>query len=168
MKKQTNLYFPREYMSREIVLMDSFFRWLTHYYTTFLWKTIFHWVSFSSEVQSLQWNMDTHKSGEAVMRICGILACGSLPPKAGAPHCETFDSFFPPLYFIHSEHVVICVCGFIFHLEPSGWKWQLCRPFTSICLINLSPENKDKLSHVPSATTTWQLFLDVIIPFNSQ
>lgn len=54
--------------------------------------------------------MDTHKSGEAVMSICGILACGSLPSKAGAPHCETFDSFFPPLYFIHSEHVVICVC----------------------------------------------------------
>lgn len=155
-------------MSQEIVLMDSLFRRLTHCHTTFPWKAIFHWVSFSSEVQSLQWNMDTHKSGEAVLSICGTLVCGSLPSKAWASHCESFDSFFLPLFFIHFKHFAICVFGFIFHLAPSGRKWQLCWPFPSMFLINLSPENKDMLSHVHCAIITLELFLNVLILPNSQ
>lgn len=155
-------------MSQEILLMESLFCRLTHYYTTFPGKTNFHWVSFSSEVQSLQWNMDSHKSGEAVMSICGMLVYGSSPSKAWAPRYETFDSFFPALYFTIFEHVVICVFGLIFHLEPSGWKWQLCWPLTSIFLINLPLENKDMFSHVHRAIITHQLFLHVIILSNSQ
>lgn len=92
--KQTDLYFPREYMSQETVLM-ALFHWLTHYWATWLWKTILQWVSFSSEVQSLQWNMDTHKSGESPMSICEMLVCGFLLSKV----CEPL----PVRVWIHSS-----------------------------------------------------------------